>query len=999
MDISDKCALYPFASINSRKEVLLSYVDYVRGICDLDRAVCMIIDFADFLGTTPVLNEEDLMILRVTVKKGDFALIIPSPKMIRDDLQFEESNGKIKSSDSKITLISSNYVIINNEVYLKIDVEQLSTYIAFELSKYLTKEWKNSTQNLSFDNKDNLAKIVEQSFITKKMENSIVENNYTRNNIIICNVGNYQFSFSEKYLSEIKYFNQILTSIPDTPDWVKGAIDHQNDSLPLVDLADWLGINSNESNNKLLVIIERDKSTKFGFLCDSVTNIEKPENHPIQHFESLNIEGLPFRNIVYSEKKFIFSLNIDTLASSISSGATLNFMQEWDSWKPFLHRNNKEVIDGLKAISGEYDNLELQEEFVEINFKQINILIDLSENLTFFTNQSGRKFNKFPHYCDGLVELGGTHTLIIDLARYLGINEDQIDEYLLIKLIDKNVSIALKVPIPRVGRYNIDSKSTIILDNNTQSLRIPSTQYYIIEDKVYLKFDRETLFEFLENELQDYLRLGWKNSLPNWDLLNPDKLVKIDQIKTKITNYSPKVVVSNLSSSNNYLICNIEGSFFAISEDDIIQVISTEIKVTKVPGSPLWMKGVMDYQNKDVVILDLSKLLQLQTKDKSKPVIVVASTTTGPIAFQCNSVYHLSNQSMVSIKKNELISSNLPYTNVYNVEGRIIYQLNVDYLQKSIAERKDTLIQNEWLNLLSVSEEDYRKNLSTVEKNQIYRNNSIRAKIGNDNFTVPLDDIVTIRSVVDQERITSDGLNLSAYSNTWIPSIRICDQFGSEGQHKISLILKCEDFVFELQVDELQLTELGQKLIDASTWDALIGGNSPIGLKTPFQTKDGLAFGLDLNDLLLKSYTSILKGEDTLTNFIDGLSLDPPEFIEESTLLSKQITNIWDEDAELYLIIIDTSENTKSALNTELISKISLETDPNIELFPWENNKSESHFYITTTLIGQHQKALQIPANCFLVGVSRESINNDDRFTYVTLEDEKIPILEIKNGV
>ncbi len=1000
MDISDNCSLYPLTSINNKKEVMLSYVNYTRGICELDRDVSIIIDLAEFLGTTPVLNKEELIILRVSVKKGDFALIIPAPKMTRSDIQFEEGTDKIKSSDVKIPLISSNYVILDNEVYLRIDVEQLSNYIANELSNYLTQEWKTSIPNFSFENNDNLAKIVEQSFTARKTSGSIIANEYTRNNIIICKVGEYQFSFSEKYMSELKYFSQIVTAIPDSPDWVKGAIDDDSESLPLVDLGAWLDIKSNETNDKLLVIIKKDKSNKFGFLCDSVSNIEKPENVPVQHVESLNIADLPFKNIIYNENKFIFSLNIDTLASSISTNNSFSSKQEWDNWKAFLNQNTNDVIDSLSNKTKDNYKLDLLDEFVEVNFQHVNILLDLGENLTFYTDQPGTKIKQYPHYCDGLVELGGIPSLIIDFAKYLGITDNQIDEYFLIKIIDKNGSIALKVPIPKVVRYNIDSKSTIILDGNNQSIRIPSSQYLIIEEKVYLKFDQETIFEFLENEMHNHLSFGWKNALPNWDSLRSDTLAKMEIIQTKMMNYtSNKMVKSSSTQSNNLLICKVEASYFTVKEDDIVQVISTEIKVTNIPDSPSWIQGVMDYQNKDIVVVDLSKLLQLRRENNMKPIIVLISTSTGPIAFKCNSVYHLSEQDMLSIKEYDLTSSNLPYNNVYDVNGRVIFHLNVEYLQNSISEKRDILSHTEWANLLSVGLKDYQKNQLKDEKDQLYGNNSLLVRIGNDNYNIPIDDIITITTVNDQERVTSNELNLLAYGNSWIPSVTIGDQSGSEMGHKMSLILKCDDFVFELQVDELRLVELGQQLIDTATWNTIIGGSSPIGLKTPSHTETGLSFGLDLNDLLLNSYSSVIRDDINFTDFINGLSLDPPSLVEESTVISKQIANIWEDDIELYLIIVDSNENTKSALNTELIASIALESDPNIELFPWENNKSESHFYVTTTAIDDHQKALQIPANCYLLGVGRESINSDDRFTYVTLEDEKIPILKIKNKI
>ena len=130
----------------------------------------------------------------------------------------------------------------------------------------------------------------------------------------------------------------------------------------------------------------------------------------------------------------------------------------------------------------------------------------------------------------------------------------------------------------------------------------------------------------------------------------------------------------------------------------------------------------------------------------------------------------------------------------------------------------------------------------------------------------------------ENESISSNDLNLIAYINNWIPSVTIGDPYESEVRHNISLILKCEDFVFELQGDELRLVELGRQLITSSTWDTLMGGTSPIGLKTPFHTETGLAFGLNLNDLLMNTYGSLLNNDTSLTDFINELSLDPPEF-------------------------------------------------------------------------------------------------------------------------
>ena len=69
--------------------------------------------------------------------------------------------------------------------------------------------------------------------------------------MILKNAG-INYSFPEALLSELVVFNQKITSIPDSPAWVLGVFNYDNDSLIMLDLSVLFGIRRSEEHTSEL---------------------------------------------------------------------------------------------------------------------------------------------------------------------------------------------------------------------------------------------------------------------------------------------------------------------------------------------------------------------------------------------------------------------------------------------------------------------------------------------------------------------------------------------------------------------------------------------------------------------------------------------------------------------------------------------------------------------------------------------------------------------------
>ncbi len=1002
MDLSYNCSLYPLTVIKKINTMSLSHLGYSKGFCEIDNAVSVIIDLSEFLKIPPIKAKKEMILLRMTGFNGDFSLIIPTPKFVKVEIDFKKNDLENNFKHASYPLVSSNYCILDNKVYLKVDGVQISRLLSDEISKYLTAQWSKSKPVWSNISEDNLSTVLKKSIISKKGQTTFkIGKNIDLKNTIILKIGKYEFSFSESLLSELTIFDHQLTKIPDSPEWVLGAYNFNNQSLALIELSTLFGLEKSTNKTQLIAVINVSKNEKLGLLCDSLDNVFIQPKDLTQFVPTKKNIISPYNLISEHESKFIFSINMDFLKNSVSNAKIIDIQYDWSHWRGFFTSDVNKTINAIKSKTGAMEQNKLIE-YVEINYGKINILIELSKGTAIFPDQKINNIEQYPNYIKGIANLGSSNCLIIDFAMFLGIVDISKDENVLLSVEDGNNSnIALRIPKPKLVKFDILSKSYFTInDHNNISTQIPSSKYIIIKELIYLKIDQIKLFQYLRNELKIKLSETWNKSLPNFESIPYSQLADIKELKTRITHFSPQISTRGFDQ-DNLLICRVDNTYFGVNESDVIHLLSKDTYPTKIPNSPTWVEGLIEFQNEDIPLINLSNLFQIAKDHKSTPIIVIVTYLRNRIALKCDSIYLTTDAEQISIKPQEIYTYDLPFSNILETEGKILFVLNLDFILKSVMLNDKVLKSTEWEKLLSSNIMDFHNNQLIEKRSKIFENNHILAKIHQSGYSIPLNQIISIQSVSDKERAVFNNVNLVAYNGEWIPSFQIDLEHNDRNtsSYDISLILQNEEIIFELQVDKLKLINQGDQLINQSIWQALLKGNSPIGLTPPVDTDIGLAFGIDLESFVIASIRSLSKKNINPSEFIASIDIDPPSENIEDTLISKEMSQIWEEGLELYLVINNKIENEfhKFALQIDKISDITLYSPKGIEIINWEHGEAKSYFYVNLSKAGKIEKALKIPSNCYLFGIKKDNIKRENGETFLLDENEKIPLLNISN--
>jgi chemotaxis signal transduction protein len=989
IDYSENSSFFPLDAIKGITENTSRYPSYCLGIAELGGTVCLIIDFAKFLNIRPATDQIELLLLKIADESGDFALVLPTPKVLRSDIQVE-SIEKIKH-DQKVNfqIPASKYFIIDDEVYLQIRRESLVEFISNEVAYYLTKNWKKTVPSWTFKEEDNLARITEQKELTIKSKDSIYSVQKVRNNIAICSIEDYRFAFHEEFMHELLAHIPTISPVPDSPPWVLGVIDYQNESIPLANIANWLDMSEQSIENKLLVVLNYS-GFKFALLTDSVDIIEYPSIIPTQHPELKTIKSVPFSNIIKIDDKNIFLLKLDELSNSFDND---QISDNWDTWREYFSTNQDFITKALRgSMLADSQDLNLIK-FVDIQYDDVNIILDIDERHSFHPFQLGQPFKHSPSYCSGIAEIEGRVCLLIDLAKFLGIETDMsTEEKMLIRLTsESNDNFAFIVPIPSVVEYDLESKSITKLGSQ-KSYTVPSSQYYIIDNQIKLRIGKKQLVDFIIFEVSNELKQKWNEILPEWSRVDTTELAQLD----KKVQFAPKIqesVLSSKESRNQIVVCTIGDNLFGVEEEYIVEIISEKNVITSIPDSSIWVEGTMDYQNESIAVLDLANWLNIPVSDQHKEITVVIKSSKGKFAFYCASAYTRNIGEFEYFRENYTLTD-LPYSNIMKINSEHIFLLNIEYIKNAIEGTQSNIDWDFWREFLSISQE-YRVKSDVDGEEITSEENSLYTTAGDNAFLIPIAEIITIRSTSIPERTRIQEIDLVEYENAWIPSFNLNQLISDETDEtsQISIVVKRNESIFELQAEQMQLVEKGEQLINSSSWNMLLGGVNPIGLEPAISTKAGIAFGLntyELSENVFQAKTDLKTG---LSKFVKTIDITPPQEVEQVSLLSKEMAQLWEEDVVLFLIINDRSAKTKKhAMSVDTITSISLEIEEDTEVIPWEFSSLEHYFYVSTADPQSHSKAIQIPSDCYLHAVNKENIKSDEDVTYVIIEEERIPL-------
>lgn len=314
----------------------LSYLPhYCKGLLFIDNSSCVVIHFADFIGTSLVddMNYENIL-LKISNDNGDFGFIMPMPRFFDTEIPSEQSSSITSGQEASFTIKIPvvEYVLFNDEIHARLLVEDLTSFIKNEIALSVEKGWRENFNNWTLLDKEQiLPEIRSKVYSAKKSAN---ENIYLKEmeNFYIVKIHATKIAIKGKDIFEIIPIPKNLSNLPNSKEWIVGLLEYKQEGILLLDLNKWLQIANDEPFYSYVIIIDSDKS-KVGILSDKIVSINSDEiGLKMRNIDIQNPLTL-FLNVFQVGDEFVFQLNPDILQNAIEG---LIPPQNWLHWVDLL---------------------------------------------------------------------------------------------------------------------------------------------------------------------------------------------------------------------------------------------------------------------------------------------------------------------------------------------------------------------------------------------------------------------------------------------------------------------------------------------------------------------------------------------------------------------------------------------------------------------------------------------------------------------------------------
>ena len=226
---------------------------------------------------------------------------------------------------------------------------------------------------------------------------------------------------------------------------------------------------------------------------------------------------------------------------------------------------------------------------------------------------------KLPNNIIGLLKYNNFVINVVDIRFYLNIdvtNYNTHNELLIVKTDEVIFGI---ITDKIIGILPFD---TALVD------QIPFVDSKMVIESLY-KFNNETIFIVNIYSLENILKQH-DNVLPETDI--PSLFPQDETSKTLMNKRALSIVEksslrltsSDLHAKNKYISFNLNGDYYCIALDFVKEVLK-DTSITKVPGTPDFIEGIMNLRGDYITVINLKKFLSLpegENLDK-KPVIII----------------------------------------------------------------------------------------------------------------------------------------------------------------------------------------------------------------------------------------------------------------------------------------------------------------------------------------------------------------------------------------
>ena len=391
-------------------------------------------------------------------------------------------------------------------------------------------------------------------------------------NIMIFEINGQLFGYPTKKIKENVTIEKIY-SIPKAPYYIKGMFNLRNNPIPLIDTGVLL---FNHEVNSNVVIVISNKNSIAGILVNRLKGVVNIDKSKIIIGENLDLEGIDkdfIQGYFEYKESIIFLLKFDSLFN----------VEKMDKKRKHIYSEKEDSKkEKSSSITDGYIIFKILEEWFAIEVKYVSEILSYPENISTIPEN--------PDYITGLFLLRNESILLIDLARYLNIHDNnERDRVILVNIKDKKFGLA--VPFVKEIKW-IEKDKILPLDNDS----IKNKGIISLDNgkRLVLILDIEKIFANEEGHIPE------------------DK-----------TNESTQEEI--MGKINKYLHFKIGEVNLAINIKDVQEVVEFQT-INKLPKAPYYILGMINLRNSVISVLSLAKLLDIEENEEdieNKRLIVI----------------------------------------------------------------------------------------------------------------------------------------------------------------------------------------------------------------------------------------------------------------------------------------------------------------------------------------------------------------------------------------
>lgn len=276
---------------------------------------------------------------------------------------------------------------------------------------------------------------------------------------------------------------------------------------------------------------------------------------------------------------------------------------------------------------------------------------------------------KLPNNIIGLLKYNNFVINVVDIRFYLNIDVEPYSTHNELLIVKTDEVIFGIITDKIIGILSCD---TSLMD------QIPFVDNKMVIESLY-KHENETVFIVniyaLENLLKQHDTIMPETDIPSlFPQDDASKYIMSKRTRSITEKSSLRLVSEELHAKNKYISFNLNKDYYCIALDYVKEVLK-DTPITKVPGTPDFIEGIMNLRGDYITVINLKKFLSLPEDviTEKKPVIIIKCNEL-KLAFLIDKINELFEYQETIYEE----SSDSYYSNEFIYNKTLYTALNVD---------------------------------------------------------------------------------------------------------------------------------------------------------------------------------------------------------------------------------------------------------------------------------------------------------------------------------